>query len=264
MPDTFLTGSIDLILNNLANVPLRNALVQARNLITQFNKTGATLNLTMPKIAPLNKSNLNNITAYEQALAKLVTHTSGVIAFTAALEKLAMVKLPNLNRLSQMGGMVNQNNFPGVNGFPPSVIKSQLEYLAILKLIAAEELNIKNLKSQQIQSQQKANTGLTGWLASSAQMLATQVYYAAVWTTIYGTINSINTSIKEGIQLFAQLEQGLGRAMSTGLNKEQVKNAFTPETPGGPGFEGTKQSMKDLAGLQALLFTSQHKANVEQ
>jgi hypothetical protein len=93
-------------------------------------------------------------------------------------------------------------------------------------------------------------------------MLATQVYYAAVWTTIYGTINSINTSIKEGIQLFAQLEQGLGRAMSTGLNKEQVAGSFKPESQG--GFEETKQKMKEIAGLQALLFTSQHKASVEQ
>lgn len=92
---------------------------------------------------------------------------------------------------------------------------------------------------------------------SMASMIAQQAVYASVWTAIYGTINMINRSIREGIQMYGELEKGISRAMRTGLTPAQVQGAFSGTTM----MDVNK--IREIAGLQSLMFTSEHTNNIK-
>lgn len=93
-------------------------------------------------------------------------------------------------------------------------------------------------------------------------MLARQAIYGAQWTIIFGTIHRIQATLAAGVQIYKEFEKGTSRALRTGLTPTQLAGAFTSESQKG-GSKETVNHYRELLQIQAMLFTSQHKAKVE-
>lgn len=93
-------------------------------------------------------------------------------------------------------------------------------------------------------------------------MLARQAIYGAQWTIIFGTIHRIQATLAAGVQIYKEFEKGTSRTLRTGLTPTQLAGAFTSESQKG-GSKETVNHYRELLQIQAMLFTSQHKAKVE-
>lgn len=92
-------------------------------------------------------------------------------------------------------------------------------------------------------------------------MIARQAVYGAQWTLIFGTIHRVQAAIREGLRLYGEFERGTSRALRTGLTPSQLAGAFTPQANG--GMKEAVIHYRELLNIQAMIFTSKHKANVK-
>jgi len=127
-----------------------------------------------------------------------------------------------------------------------------------------EKINQQQKQSQDILG--RIGGGIVGMVKDFGQMIVQQATYAAVWTVIFGTIQGIKNTIREGVDLFKELDKGVGRVLATGLSAEQAQNAFT-EMLGPDAIKGGKEytdSLRQIVQLQALAFSTKYSASLEE
>ncbi|HNR64692.1 MAG TPA: phage tail tape measure protein, partial [Atribacterota bacterium] len=93
-------------------------------------------------------------------------------------------------------------------------------------------------------------------------MIARQAAYGAQWTLIFGIIHRVQAAIREGLRLYGEFERGTSRALRTGLTPTQLAGAFTPQANG--GMKEAVTHYRELLNIQAMIFTSRHKASVKE
>lgn len=294
LPNTYLQGEITLTFNDQATTALNKALKAAAGNIGAVNKAlngiswnnlnpqGLSSDLTqiadsynkisnaLRRFQQLQSRNINQIQLPQIDVSNFTATSQRIQDYTNLVNtamNLANVNRRRLSRNIKLPDIVLPNITPDkvanlqryvdlINHLAMSFQQLTSVAPAVNKQLAQTGSGIKNLNTQ------KPGDEWGQWFLNMAMWLPKQLIMASVWSGIYRTIGAINQQIREGIQMYAQLENGLGRALSTGLNQGQVKQSFTPEAQG--GFEESRQKLKTIAGLQALLFTSTHKANVDQ
>jgi len=92
-------------------------------------------------------------------------------------------------------------------------------------------------------------------------MLGRQIMYGIQWTVIFGTIHRIQQLLVNSLKLFGEFERGTSKALRTGLTPAQLSGAFTSEA--NKGTKETVNHYRELLQVQAMVFTSKHKASVE-
>lgn len=106
-----------------------------------------------------------------------------------------------------------------------------------------------------------------GFMGNIVSLIGRQIMYSAIWTTIYGTIFRVNQLLREGVDMFKELETGASKALRTGLSLQEISGAFTPQgqvsPQGATGMKETVDAYRELITLQALSFTSKHNSSLQ-
>jgi len=294
LPNTYLEGAITLKFDDQATNSLNNALQAAAGNITavntalngiswnNLNPQGLSSDLTsiadsynkianaLRRFQQLQSKNINQIQLPQIDISSFTTTSQRIQDYTNLVN--SAMNLANINKRR----LARNIKLPDITlpDLTPDKVTNLQKYVDLINHLTMSFQMLTsvaptaNKQLAQIGNgmksigTQKPGKEWNNWFVNMALWLPKQVAMAAIWSGIYRTIGLVNQEIREGLQMYSQLQVGLGRALSTGMNKGQVQNAFTPEAQG--GYEESRQKLKSLAGLQALLFTSQHKANVEE
>lgn len=278
--------------------PYTNALKAVISLINLINKNKMpTAPITLPTITVPPGVNISALTSYLSAMKTLnsinwnryitivnslkghnvfllpnimVPANLNLAAIQGYIPLLRQIMSINWTRLNTILTNLSGKTFtlPTINipQLTPQNIAMMQQYVLLLQTLMGQlnllqrYQNLLNQMGQQTKFTLFNIRNMWGGIGGFFADIGNTIFNAAKWAIVYGVIHRITNDIKEGFRIFNQLQFSLGSVMAVGLKPSQVAGA----TQEGTQDQQYYQRMKDIAGLQAIQFTSQHVASVEQ
>ncbi len=120
------------------------------------------------------------------------------------------------------------------------------------------------------------DSGIGSSIVSIGKMFTHMVAFQAISNTVFAAWYKFWQIMREGVQLFLEMDKGVGRAMRTGLSPDEIKGYFgqgtkSIESSQGLGLGGAVASnrkyvdtIREITTLQGLMFTSEHISSVKE